>query len=120
MSVKRARTAYIPARGDIVWVNLDPARGREQKGLRPALVVSAEEFNRKVGLVYIVPITSKEKGYPIEVAILGADVRGVALTSHLRAVDWRDRPMRFIEHCPAEALSHVLGLIVSILTDDQQ
>ena len=117
-TVRRGKESYIPARGDIVWVNLDPARGREQKGLRPALVVSAEEFNRKVGLAYIVPITSKEKGYPVEVMIHGVCVRGVALTSHLRAVDWRDRPMRFVERCPGGALSQVLGLLVSFLTGD--
>ncbi len=118
MTAHRRKEAYAPKRGDIVWLNLDPARGREQKGFRPALVVSAEEFNSKVGLAYVVPITSKEKAYSIEVVITGTKVHGVALTSHLRAVDWRDRPMRFIEHCPADATRHVVGLIVSFLTQD--
>lgn len=115
--VSRRLAMYIPARGDIVWVNLNPARGSEQKGARPALVVSAQEFN-KFGLVYIVPITSKQKGYPVEVPIYGARVRGAALTSHLRSVDWRERNIEFIERCPEDALLRVLGLIVSFVTED--
>lgn len=109
-------SAYIPSRGDIVWMSFDPARGREQKGMRPALVVSAQELN-KWGLAYTVPITSKEKGYPVEVPIHGAYVEGVALTSHLRAVDWRERKIRFIERCPEDTILQVLGLISSFLTD---
>mgnify|MGYP001612876495 CR=1 FL=1 len=107
---------YIPARGDIVWTNFDPARGREQKGDRTALVVSTRELN-KWGLAYIIPITSKQKGYPIEVPIRGGQVQGVALTSHLRAVDWRERSVRFIEYCPEDALLRVLGQIVSFLSE---
>lgn len=115
MAISR-NAEYIPARGDIVWINLDPARGREQKDEWPALVMSAKEFNT-FGLAYTVPITSKAKGYPIEVPIHGAYVQGVALTSHLRAIDWRERNIRFIEHCPGDILLHVLSLIVSFLTE---
>ena len=110
-------TGYIPARGDIIWTNFGPARGREQKGERPALVVSAQEFN-KWGIAYTIPITSRQKGYPVEVPVHGEHVQGVALTSHLRAIDWRERKVRFMEHCPEDALLQVLGQVVSFLTQD--
>jgi mRNA interferase MazF len=37
-------SAYVPASGDLIWTDFDPAKGREQAGRRPALVVSAMEF----------------------------------------------------------------------------
>ena len=97
-------------------MNFDPARGREQKGARPALIVSAREFN-KWGLVYIIPIASKQKGYPTEVPVQGEQVQGVALTSHLRAIDWRERKVRFIEYCPEDMFVQIIGRIVSFLTE---
>jgi len=45
-------------RGDIYLVSLDPASGHEQKGMRPVLVVSPEEFNEATKLPVILPITN--------------------------------------------------------------
>ena len=61
--------AYAPKRGDVVWITLQPQAGHEQAGRRPALVVSPEVYNRKVGLALLCPITGRAKGYPFEVAI---------------------------------------------------
>ena len=48
-----------PLRGEVWLVDLDPTRGREQAGKRPALVISTNEFNGSpADLVVIVPITS--------------------------------------------------------------
>ncbi len=45
---------YIPKRGDLVWMNFDPAAGHEQKGKRPALILSPESFNKVFGLALAV------------------------------------------------------------------
>jgi mRNA interferase MazF len=58
---------YIPEKGDIVWVNLDPAMGHEQKGRRPAVVVSATDYNNKTGLCLACPTTKVLKPYPFYV-----------------------------------------------------
>ena len=58
-----------PDRGDIVWVDFDPQAGHEQAGRRPALIVSPQSYNQKVGLVLLCPITNQRKGYPFEVRI---------------------------------------------------
>jgi mRNA interferase MazF len=108
---------YVPARGDIVWTNLNPARGREQKGKRPAVVMSAREYN-KFGLIFLVPITSRQKGYPIEVPIFGEKIQGAALVSQLRAVDLFERKMELIEVCPEDAFLEIQGKIVTILTQE--
>jgi mRNA interferase MazF len=47
---------YIPQRGDYVFVNLNPTKGHEQQGYRPALVISHNAFN-KHGMCFICPIS---------------------------------------------------------------
>jgi mRNA interferase MazF len=52
--------------------DLNPVIGSEQKGKRPVLVVSDEDFNQVMPVVTILPITSRKKGrrvYPNEVLI---------------------------------------------------
>ncbi len=60
---------YIPEKGDVVWINLDPQTGHEQAGFRPVLVLSPAAYNEKVGLMLCCPITNQVKGYPFEVQI---------------------------------------------------
>ena len=58
---------WIPERGDIVWITMNPTVGHEQSGRRPALVLSPAAYNGKVGLAILCPITSQVKGYPFDV-----------------------------------------------------
>ncbi len=83
---------YVPEVGHIVWLTLDPQRGREHAGRRPFLVLSPRDYNAKTSLAVGVPITSKVKGYPFEVAIRGADsIADVALADQIKSLDWRAR-----------------------------
>ena len=85
-------SAYVPDRGDLVWLDFDPQAGREQAGRRPALVLSPKAYNQKVGLALLCPITSQVKGYPFETAIPpGLKVSGVVLADHVKNMDWRVR-----------------------------
>lgn len=60
----------IPSRGEIWRVNLNPTRGHEQAGTRPALIISENLFNHgPAGLVVIIPITSKQKGIPLHIQL---------------------------------------------------
>ena len=61
--------AYIPDRGDLVWLEFTPQTGSEQAGRRPALVISPKSYNGKVGLALFCPVTSRVKGYPFEVLL---------------------------------------------------
>ena len=56
--------AYVPDRGDLVWLEFTPQTGSEQAGRRPALVISPKAYNAKVGLALFCPVTSRVKGYP--------------------------------------------------------
>lgn len=84
--VTRAKKA--PQQGEIVWIDFDPQSGHEQAGRRPALVISKTAYNQRIGRAFVCPITSKVKGYPFEVAISTQSVTGVALSDHLKNVDW--------------------------------
>ena len=87
--VTRAKKA--PQQGEIVWIDFDPQSGHEQAGRRPALVISKTAYNQRIGRAFVCPITSRVKGYPFEVAVSTKSVTGVALSDHLKNVDWVSR-----------------------------
>ena len=89
------RTYYIPNRGDIAWVDLDPVRGHEQGGRRPVFVVSSKYYNEKSGLMLVCPITSQIKGYPFEVVFISKQIKGAILTDQVRSIDWDNRDTDF-------------------------
>jgi mRNA-degrading endonuclease toxin of MazEF toxin-antitoxin module len=66
--VKR-KQAFVPERGDAVWVSLDPRAGHEPAGRRPALVLSPAAYSGRVGLALLCPVTGQVKGYPFEVTL---------------------------------------------------
>ncbi len=95
------RGSYVPERGDIVWLDFTPQAGHEQKGMRPALVVSPKIYNEKSALCICVPITSKIKGYPFEVALPeGLPIEGVVLSDQVKSLDFTVRNIRYI--CKAD------------------
>jgi mRNA interferase MazF len=78
-----------PSRGEVWIVSLDPSRGREQAGNRPALVFSVDLFNHgPADLVAVLPITSKSKGIPFHVPIKPPD-GGLKLESFAKCEDIR-------------------------------
>jgi mRNA interferase MazF len=107
---------YVPERGDVVWISLNPRAGHEQAGRRPAVVVSPRSYNGKVGLGLFCPITSKVKKYPFEVAIpAGSPVNGVVLADQVRSLDWRARRAEFAGRLPAETSAEVVGKLAALL-----
>lgn len=100
--------AYVPARGDVVWVTLNPRVGHEQSGRRPAIVLSPSTYNRKAGLFVLGPITSQVKGYPFEVAIPeGLPVSGVILADQVKSLDWRARNAELLCTLPLDVIDEI-------------
>jgi mRNA interferase MazF len=102
------KTKYIPERGDIVWLDFTTQTGHEQMGRRPAIVISPQEYNEKVGLGIFCPITSKEKGYPFEVRITNKKIDGVVLSDQVKNLDWGKRDIEFITKSKKEELEEVI------------
>ena len=82
---------FIPERGDVVWLNFEPQKGREIQKTRPAVVLSPSKYNLKSGLALFAPITSQIKGYPFEVVISSQQINGAVLCDQVRSMDWRAR-----------------------------
>lgn len=111
----RAKT-YIPRRGDAVWINFVPQAGHEQAGRRPAVVLSPEAYNGKVGLAVLCPITNQVKGYPFEVLVpAGLAVTGAILADQVKSVDWRARNAELICALPPETIAEMLDKLGTLL-----
>lgn len=102
---------YTPERGDIVWLDFTPQLGHEQRGRRPAIVLSHNAYNNKIGLALFCPITSKEKGYPFEVKIHGKKINGCVLSDQVKSLDWKERNIEFIEKSKEEEIIEVIHKI---------
>ena len=77
------------SRGDVWSVNLDPTIGREQAGIRPALVFSVDKFNHgPADLLIVLPITSRNKGQPFHVEVTPPE-GGLKLPSFIKCDDIR-------------------------------
>ena len=102
------RRPYVPDTGELVWVTFDPQAGREQRGRRPALILSPRSYNRRSDLVLACPITSQIKGYPFEVVLPAeSPIAGAVLSDQVKSVDWRTRRVKFAGHAPSDVLAAV-------------
>lgn len=92
------------SRGDIVKVNLSPVKGHEQGNFRPVLVMNSVILPG--GIFIVLPITSHEKSYPLEVELDSRTrTQGVVLCFQVRTLDLRYRGARFIEKAPADIVN---------------
>ncbi len=110
------RKKYVPDRGDIVWISLNPLAGHEQAGRRPALVLSPKAYNDKVGLAILCPITHQIKGYPFEVT-LPSDlaVSGAILSDQVKSLDWHVRKVEYACKLPVSTVSETLQKLGTLL-----
>lgn len=108
---------YVPERGDVVWITLDPQAGHEQAGRCPAVVLSPSAYNDKVGLAILCPVTSQIKGYPFEVQIPGGlAITGVILADQVKSLDWRVRKAELAGTLPEATVTEVLQKLNTLLS----
>lgn len=108
---------YIPKQGDIIWLDFSPVYGKEQRGRRPALVLSPEIYHKKVGLALCCPVTSQIKGYPFEVDIGSF---GVVLANHIRSIDFTARNCSFYGRCSKKVLDDVMHKLLLLLPEQEK
>ncbi len=103
---------YVPRKGDLIALTFDPQSGHEQRGRRPALVVSNELFNRHTGLCIVCPITSTRRDYPFHVSIpAGQDVAGFVMVEQVKSIDFRSRKAKHIGRAPEQVLEEALSIL---------
>ena len=88
--------AYVPERGDVVWLEFDPSAGHEQAGHRPAFVISPQAYNKANGMMICCPMTTKIKGYPFEVVFTAPDgTQSAVLSDQVKSLDWVARKAKY-------------------------
>jgi mRNA interferase MazF len=103
---------YIPKKGDFVTLSFDPQAGHEQKGRRPALVVSNNLFNKHTGLAIVCPITNTDRGYPFHLPVpKGTRLTGFVMVEQVKSADYIQRQAKFIDQAPINFVVDVLDLI---------
>jgi len=103
---------YVPKKGDFIAVTFDPQSGHEQKGRRPALVVSKTLFNEQTGLAMVCPLTTTDRGYPFHVAVIrNPDVRGFVMVEQVKSIDYRGRQAKLIGKASDDLLDEVLSIL---------
>ena len=110
------KTAYVPKRGDVVWMTMNPQAGHERAGRRPAVILSPAAYNAKVGLALVAPVTSRVKGYPFETLVpSGLPVSGTILSDQVRSLDWRARGAELFYELPTSVVNEVLQKLKTLL-----
>jgi len=106
---------YIPEQGDIVALNFDPQSGHEQKGRRPAIIVSNQVFNKHLGLAFACPITNTKRDFPFHVKVESENITGYIMAEQMKSIDYKSRKIKFIEKADEKTINHVLGIVDGIL-----
>ena len=104
--------AYIPRQGDMIAITFDPQSGHEQKGCRPALVVSKDLFNESTGMAIVCPVTNTKHGFPFHVPVPeNSSLTGFIMVEQVKSIDFRSRRAKRIERGSDELLGNVLSIL---------
>ena len=102
--------------GSIVLIDFDPQIGHEQKGKRPALVISNDLFNKYSEMAILCPITSTNKNHPLHVRLNDkTKTNGVILCDQIKTMDIKARSFKYIESIPEDILENVLDIVFSLI-----
>jgi mRNA interferase MazF len=103
---------YKPKQGDIIYLDFNPTKGHEQKGKRPAIVVSINVFNENTNMAIVCPITSNMQEYPTHYLLEDTKkIKGKVLCEHIRSIDFKERNISFVEKASENDLMSVIMLI---------
>lgn len=108
--------AYTPRKGDFVALTFDPQSGHEQKGRRPALVISNDLFNQKTGLAMVCPLTNTDRKIPFHLKVPeNCTLTGFVMVDQIKSVDHAARNAKFIDKTPPHFLADVLAVLDACL-----
>ena len=108
--------AYTPRQADLIWLDFSPQTGHEQKGRRPALVVSNDFFNQRTGLILVCPVTSARHDYPLHVPLDDTGgIKGYVMVEQVRSVDYEARHAVQAGQAGADVMAEVLARLEACL-----
>ena len=104
--------AYVPAKGDFITLTFDPQSGHEQRGRRPALVLSNLAFNQATGLVIVCPLTNTDRGVPFHLPVpSSSSLTGFVMVEQVKSVDYNARQARFVEAAPLQLVEDAIAIV---------
>lgn len=104
--------AHVPDRGAFISITLDPQSGHEQRGRRPALVLSHQAFNQRTGFCIACPITNTVRPFPFHIEIpKDQRLTGFVMVDQVKSLDYTARDARSIGRAPQELLDRVLATL---------
>ncbi len=104
--------AYFPQKGDYIYADFDPQSGHEQKGRRPALVISNTAFNKRTGMAFVCPITNRDRKFPFHVPVGDAgDITGFVMVEQVKSVDFQATNAKTVGRASDAVLEEVLSLL---------
>lgn len=103
---------YVPRKGDFITLSFDPQSGHEQKGRRPALVISNYLFNKHTGLAIVCPVTNANRGIPFHLPVpASSSLTGFVMVDQVKSIDYVARRARLIERSSRELLEDVVDVL---------
>ncbi|WOD07455.1 type II toxin-antitoxin system PemK/MazF family toxin [Marinomonas sp. GJ51-6] len=114
------KTAYVPDRKDIVWLDFDLKKGKEIGKLRPALVLSSKALNSKTGMIICLPISTSIRGGALEVS-LADDLNkpSVVVSNAPQTLDWKHRKAQFITQANDQVYNEAVLKLATLMGIDQ-
>lgn len=107
---------YTPKQGDICYIDFAPTKGHEQTGIRPAIIISRDNYNKYTNLAFLCPITTNTKKFPTHYELINTKkVKGSVLCEHIRSVDFKARKLSFVEKITKEELEEIIDIIYGII-----
>ena len=107
---------YYPKKGDFIYLDFSPQAGHEQKGRRPALVVSNDLFNEGTGLAIVCPITNTNRNNPFHLPLpVTSKLTGFVMVEQVKSYDFRARNADFVEQAPEDLLANALAMLDACL-----
>ena len=107
--------AYSSEQGNIITLEFDPQAGHEQKGRRPAIVVSNNVFDNFTKMAMLCPIMNTRRGFPLHIALDSRTTTGVVMCGQVKALDISVRNVSFKEKAPSNIIEEVADIIFGFI-----
>ena len=109
------KNKYVPERGEIIYLDFEPTKGKEIGKYRPALVLSSEVYNRKTGLLICCPISTSIRGGKTEVPVNNIGQASVVAASLVQTLSWKERKAKKIAQSEEGVVDQVLARLLPLI-----
>ncbi len=110
---------YIPEQNDIVWLDVEPVKGKEIGKYRPALVLSSKTYNHASGLLICCPISTSIRGQKTEIPVNNLEQPSVVTSNLIQTLAWKERKVKFVNKAEKNVFEKVILSLIPIIGADK-